>query len=61
MPNQRTLDLLDAANHAIFEAEQAIRREEKASVNKPMFNMRIRLQAIIRDYCANKPICNGYS
>lgn len=58
MPNQDTLVLLDKANHAIFEAEQAIRKEEKANVNKPMYRMRIELASLIRRYMANMPICD---
>ena len=57
MPNQATLDLLDKANRAIFEAEQAIRREEGASVNEPMYRMRLQLQDVIRIYVANQPVC----
>lgn len=57
MPNQETLDLLDKATHAIFEAEQAIRKEEGASVNRPMYRMRIELARIIRIYMANQPVC----
>ena len=64
MPNQETLDLLDAANSALFAAEQAIRKEEQAAghigkldANKPMYGMRIALAAIIREYCANHSVC----
>ncbi len=59
MPNQKTLDLLNKANSAIFEAEQAIRKEEEAHVNRPMYRMRIGLADIIRRYCASQPVC-GY-
>ncbi len=58
MPNQKTLDLLDKANQAIFKAEQAIRKEEEAQVNKPMYRMRIELQKVIGRYMANKPVCD---
>lgn len=58
MPNQKTLDLLDKANKAIFEAEQAIRKEEKAQVNKPMYRIRIELASLVRRYMANMPMCD---
>jgi hypothetical protein len=58
MPNQQTLDLLADANEAIFKAEQAIRIEEGAACNGPMYRMRINLQEIIRRYCANLPVCD---
>ncbi len=58
MPNQKTLDLLNDANQAIFKAEQAIRKAEGAEVNMPMYNMRIQLQQIINQYMANKPVCD---
>ena len=57
MPNQKTLDLLAKATAALFEAEQAIRREEKRTVNPPMYRIRIELAAIIRRYTADLPIC----
>ncbi len=58
MPNQETLDLLDKANEAIFKAEQAIRKEEKVAVNRPMYRMRIALAEVIRRYTANLPVCD---
>lgn len=57
MPNQKTLDLLNEANEAIFKAEQAIRKEEEGQVNKPMYRMRIDLQKVIGRYMANLPVC----
>ena len=58
MPNPETLDLLDKANKAIFDAEQAIRKEEKAEVNKSMYRMRIELQKVIGRYIANLHVCD---
>ena len=58
MPNQKTLDLLDKANKAIFKAEQAIRKEEKGLANRPMYRMRIELQRVIRRYMANLSVCD---
>ncbi|KKM83673.1 hypothetical protein LCGC14_1306850 [marine sediment metagenome] len=59
-PNQETLDLLSAATKAIFEAEQAIRREEGVNfkANKPMYHMRIQLAEITDRYMANLPVCD---
>lgn len=60
MPNQQILDLLEKANQALFEAEQAIRKEENAQVNRPMFRMRLHLASVIRRYMANQPVSNWY-
>jgi len=57
VPNQATLDLLGKANRAIFEAEQAIRKEEGEAANQPMYRMRLGLQDVIRLYLANLPVC----
>ena len=59
MPNQEILDLLDIANHAIFEAEQAIRKEEMVGVNHPMYFMRLELAEITARYLANMP-CSDF-
>jgi len=56
--NTETILLLEKANRAIFEAEQAIRKEEKAQVNKPMYRMRINLNEIIQHYKNGGEVCD---
>ena len=44
--------------NAIMKAENAIRKEEKVEMIRPMFQMRLHLHDIVVQYMANLPVAN---
>lgn len=59
MPKQNTLDLLQRAKDALYDAELAIRLEEDAPVNQPMYRMRLQLAEVTNLYAAGVKVCGA--
>jgi hypothetical protein len=57
MVDKNIVTLLDKAQDAIFEVEQAIRRAEGEQVNHCMYKMRLQLAQIKNEYLSSRPIC----
>jgi len=56
---EETKELLRAAYDALYQAEQAVRREEGASANRPLFRMRLVLGEFRRRHEAGEKLCDA--